>query len=266
MSNGRLHGWSELEQWRGSAVKWVQTGVLIRRCPLPYSYEELALMEAIHADPRNDAPRLAYADWLEREGESLHAEFIRLQCQRPYITIATYREKPGLSTTYRFPPADPEADKRLSRILFLHSLLQHSARFAPFRENSYYQEFRRGLGLWEVSSYDANRKGELIRTSPSGRVVVSVPPLVRLRLCLETSVEYLLAWLQSPTLRLVDELRLRVEKDSYAVSDDFYHDLRALNSSTIRTLDTINLAGVPVGIHGILSGKAREVGVIELDE
>ena len=30
---------------------------------MPFSPEEFALLDAIHADPRNDAPRLAYADW-----------------------------------------------------------------------------------------------------------------------------------------------------------------------------------------------------------
>jgi uncharacterized protein (TIGR02996 family) len=50
--------------------------------------EELALLDAIHADPKNDAPRLVYADWLEMEGEPEHAEFIRLQCRNPYVAIS----------------------------------------------------------------------------------------------------------------------------------------------------------------------------------
>jgi uncharacterized protein (TIGR02996 family) len=51
--------------------------------------EEEGLLGDIATAPENDAPRLVYADWLEdhdpgprdREGTSLRAEFIRLQCQ-----------------------------------------------------------------------------------------------------------------------------------------------------------------------------------------
>src|SRR5438477_12296826 len=35
---------------------------------------------AILADPDADAPRLAYADWLEEDGDADRAEFIRVQC------------------------------------------------------------------------------------------------------------------------------------------------------------------------------------------
>src|SRR5438270_1476016 len=35
---------------------------------------------AILADPDADAPRLAYADWLEDDGDADRAEFIRVQC------------------------------------------------------------------------------------------------------------------------------------------------------------------------------------------
>jgi uncharacterized protein (TIGR02996 family) len=42
---------------------------------------ELGLLNAIHADPRDDAPRLVYADWLEESGKQDYAEFIRLQIE-----------------------------------------------------------------------------------------------------------------------------------------------------------------------------------------
>ena len=35
------------------------------------SDDEMALLEAMHADPRNDAPRLDYARWLEEHGEDV---------------------------------------------------------------------------------------------------------------------------------------------------------------------------------------------------
>jgi uncharacterized protein (TIGR02996 family) len=40
-----------------------------------------ALATAIADHPREDAPRFAYADWLEEHGQPSRAEFVRLQCQ-----------------------------------------------------------------------------------------------------------------------------------------------------------------------------------------
>lgn len=38
-------------------------------------------LQAIVDDPANDTPRLIYADWLDAQGQSSRAEFIRLQCE-----------------------------------------------------------------------------------------------------------------------------------------------------------------------------------------
>jgi uncharacterized protein (TIGR02996 family) len=43
------------------------------------------LLQAIIADPDNDAPRLAYADWLDAEGDAERAMFIRVQCALEYL-------------------------------------------------------------------------------------------------------------------------------------------------------------------------------------
>jgi uncharacterized protein (TIGR02996 family) len=45
-----------------------------------YSPNEWALLNAIRDAPRDDAPRLVYADWLEERGNPLGG-FIRLQCE-----------------------------------------------------------------------------------------------------------------------------------------------------------------------------------------
>lgn len=37
-------------------------------------------IRAVLARPDDDAPRLIYADWLDEQGQSEHAEFIRVQC------------------------------------------------------------------------------------------------------------------------------------------------------------------------------------------
>src|SRR5690349_540181 len=42
--------------------------------------EAARLLQAVIAEPDNDTPRLAYADWLKAEGDAERAEFIRLQC------------------------------------------------------------------------------------------------------------------------------------------------------------------------------------------
>ncbi|HEY1065456.1 MAG TPA: TIGR02996 domain-containing protein, partial [Pirellulales bacterium] len=42
--------------------------------------QQAALLRAVIAAPDDDAPRLIYADWLDEQGDSERAEFIRLQC------------------------------------------------------------------------------------------------------------------------------------------------------------------------------------------
>lgn len=60
---------------------------------------ESSLLAGIAAHPHDDTPRLVYADWLDENGHSLRAEFIRVQCavkhleqlpgekQRPHIHL-----------------------------------------------------------------------------------------------------------------------------------------------------------------------------------
>src|SRR5262245_30564076 len=43
---------------------------------------EQTLLGAVLAAPEDEAPRLAYADWLAANGQSERAEFIRLQIER----------------------------------------------------------------------------------------------------------------------------------------------------------------------------------------
>jgi uncharacterized protein (TIGR02996 family) len=40
-----------------------------------------AFLEAIRADPKDDACRLVFSDWLDEQGEATWAELIRLQCE-----------------------------------------------------------------------------------------------------------------------------------------------------------------------------------------
>ena len=55
------------------------------------SVHEQAFLRAVIENPDDDAPRLIYADWLDEQGQSERAEFIRVQVERrvcPLRTIA----------------------------------------------------------------------------------------------------------------------------------------------------------------------------------
>jgi uncharacterized protein (TIGR02996 family) len=49
--------------------------------------EHPGFLQAIIERPDDDAPRLIYADWLDEQGASLRAEFIRLQCRLAQLTV-----------------------------------------------------------------------------------------------------------------------------------------------------------------------------------
>lgn len=56
--------------------------------------EEWALLEAIRDEPESDDPRLIYADWLEENGKSERAEFVRLQCQLAGYAVGSPQAEP----------------------------------------------------------------------------------------------------------------------------------------------------------------------------
>lgn len=59
--------------------------------------DRLGMIHAIHESPGDDLPRLAYADWLEENGEVEHAEFIRVEVALSH----TDREDPGWLPLFR---------------------------------------------------------------------------------------------------------------------------------------------------------------------
>src|SRR4029077_1028057 len=117
----------------------------------PYSAEELSLIDAVHATPHDDAPRLAYADWLEGHGAGDYAELIRLQCQKPYIGISNRdRACPRKSVSWEFPWGDKADEERLQKALALLAGISGAERFAGLSQLRYYEEFFRGLSLLEI--------------------------------------------------------------------------------------------------------------------
>jgi uncharacterized protein (TIGR02996 family) len=155
--------------------------------------EELDLLEAIHADPRNDAPRLAYADWLEMANKPEYAEFIRLQCQQPYIGVVYHPpSKPHVSHSFEMPWEDPEAKTRLNRLL---TLAPHAYRVAK----EFWEEHFRGLPLLHEELYDG-------QSNYAQKLLALIGPAARLDLSLHTS--HLAEWLSHPVMTRVDKLHI----------------------------------------------------------
>ena len=68
--------------------------------PPRMSEAERRLLDAVLADPDADAPRLAYAHWAERQGDTPRAELIREQVK----TRGLPRIKLPIATPIRVPP------------------------------------------------------------------------------------------------------------------------------------------------------------------
>jgi uncharacterized protein (TIGR02996 family) len=68
---GIISDWIEDHDGRRSYSMWVDAELL----------EENEFLENIRANPRDDTPRLAYADWLYRNAQREFAEFIRISCE-----------------------------------------------------------------------------------------------------------------------------------------------------------------------------------------
>jgi len=161
-----------------------------------FTGEELALIDAIHADPRNDVPRLAYADWLAKNDEHEHAEFIRLQCQAPYVAISNRDpDNPHQSFSFASPHDDPTARARLARLLELFPAIYRSARYSSQRTLPYYEEHFRGLPLIQVDEHDFGHD-----------LLGEMGHLSRLDFTLHT--DRLAEWLTHPLMARVDKLHI----------------------------------------------------------
>lgn len=74
-----------------------------------------AFLAAIIADPDNDMPRLVYADYLDEQGHSERAEFIRVQCELARLDLAFKRESELIAREHELlvgghtPPAIPSS-------------------------------------------------------------------------------------------------------------------------------------------------------------
>lgn len=162
----------------------------------PFSAEELARLDSIHDDPRNDGPRLAYADWLDTQGQPELAEFIRLQCQQPYFALVKQgNEEPRVShDTFEIKSYDPD---RANRAIELLGSLHQSDRFPDV---NLWQDYVRGLPLYEAEVNDWSLEYSVTDFCQAES------PLARYRLLLRTG--RLADWLAHPIMRFVDVLRI----------------------------------------------------------
>lgn len=153
------------------------------------STDELGLLEAIHADPRNDGVRLVYADWIEEHGQPEYAEFIRLQCQKPYIGVVYHPPgEPQVSSNFHMPYEDQDAWSRLDRLL---ALAPHAYRID--RPGAWWEELYRGLPLLQEERWN---DGLLDRIGPAARV------------SLDLHTSDLARWLNHPIMQRVEILRI----------------------------------------------------------
>ncbi|GIK15159.1 MAG: hypothetical protein BroJett003_01230 [Planctomycetota bacterium] len=214
---------------------------------IPFQADELAIVEAIHDDPRSDSPRLAYADWLAARGERDLAEFIRLQCAEPYFGLA----KQGDETATIRPESahigfdDPQ---RVERAIELLGRLHPGDRFPDPR---LWQEYWRGLPLYERELDDKHLEYDV-------DVLCGVPsPLARYTLFVHTS--QISCWLDHPILRFTNELRVFPRTaDEFSESSEFTEDDIRLFAQSPWT-DRLEKIGLSGGVSPVVLALASAI-------
>ena len=141
---------------------------------------ERAFFDRIRDEPGDDGPRLIFADWLDEDGQSDRAEFIRLQC-----------------ALARLPDDDPRRSeiRERERILADANKEIWKEKLAPFVADS---EFRRGV----IDSVSVDVRQFLA----SGSAIFDLAPVRKVRFL--NVGEQMAKLVQSPLLRLVRELDL----------------------------------------------------------
>lgn len=175
--------------------------------------DELALLAAIHAAPRDDTPRLVYADWLQEHGQDEYAEFIRLQCVRPYV-----------GNDIDFPREGGDRPEVRARRKRLNDLLPYAHRVD--KPGEFYESHLRGLPLVEATLFGGVRG----MSSRVDDLLERVGPAARLDLTIEfLDPDRLADWLASPVMDRVDVLTLSPDPDFNALHLDTLAESRVLD-------------------------------------
>jgi uncharacterized protein (TIGR02996 family) len=90
-----------------------------------------ALMQTILENPKDDLPRLVFADWQEEHGNALHAELIRVQCE---LSSRTKGKDPKRKEKLK------QREKELVREMGLPKIRGYSSFLAPDKP-----KYRRGF-------------------------------------------------------------------------------------------------------------------------
>jgi uncharacterized protein (TIGR02996 family) len=166
--------------------------------------QELTFLDAIQSAPRDDTPRLVYADWLDEHGQPEYAEFIRLQCQQPYIGVVYHPpEAPHVSFHFELPFGDAQVRKRLKRLL---ELVPH----VPRVDGHWWDEYFCGLPLLQEDI-----RGD--RLAFADQLLGGIGPAARLDLNVHTM--RLADWLAHPVMERVDRLHIWPEFPADAEPD-----------------------------------------------
>jgi uncharacterized protein (TIGR02996 family) len=223
----------------------------------PFSEHEFRLLDAIHDDPRSDAPRLTYADWLQANGHAPLAEFIRLQCKEPYFAlVAQGNDKPRLSVLDHGIEYDDPA--RVNRGIELLRSLHKSQHFPDV---NFWQEYIRGLPLYEMELYDSDFGYEVKHLLHGAHA-----PLARFRLYLRTSD--FPHWLSHPIMRFVDVLRITpLDSDGDYPVEFTEDDIRTLERSPLLPrLEEIGLsATVPEKVRLLAQQRIEPITLVNYD-
>ena len=217
---------------------------------------EAALLRSICATPADDLPRLVYADWLEENGRSERAEFIRLQI--------------GLSEYWPLSAHKKRAD-RIEELFNAHKLswLQEIPKWARYRSYShitsanYSRGFIRDLCIntspflqfgWQVLDRIPLQTISFVNAEKMLPQLAKCPWLGRLPaldfsyMCLKNDTFAALAG--SPFLRTVNEINLRcsdvTDRGATALANSrFLRSLKVLNLG----LNNISIGAVKVMAH-----------------
>jgi hypothetical protein len=166
---------------------------------MPFSDDELALIEAIHAAPGWNDRREEYAHWCK--GHDLYdlADLIHIQCCSPIFGLST---KGGIHLV-----TDPRGLSssdllRVDRATELLSRLYPSERFP---ETKFRDEISRGLPVYEIELNDSSL--------PLGVAELHLPSTPLARFGLDLTTARFPAWLQHSLMKYVDTLTVRNARD-----------------------------------------------------
>jgi uncharacterized protein (TIGR02996 family) len=189
---------------------------------------ELAFITAIHQNPRDDAIRLVFADWLE-ERDDPYGEFIRLQCLEPWVVVMTPKGK-----TIALPDCTPECAKKGRRLLELFPAVIAAERFAFWHQRK--PLFFRGLCYLTIMDDEA------LHFDP--------PPLARLSIVVYKGL--LKQLLPLPLMNRVDHIQLLPP-----FSDDKDQLLALLEWPGLQDLDSVTMCGGPCEAVERLSQRVK---------